>query len=153
LKRPFPALHNLVMRVPRFVPAASPEPAIADMNILGNAGTAIFLAGIISALTIGLSLKDTFRILGKTFVRLTPSVLAICFMLSLAFVTKHSGSDTTLGLSMTRTALAYQVFGTLPGGLGVALTGTDATSHALFGNLRRVPATLPSSGPVSLSAC
>jgi len=152
LRRPFPALHNLVMRVPPVVPAASPEPAIADMNILANAGTAIFLAGIISGLTIGLSLKGTFRILWKTFVTLTPSVLAICFMLSLAFVTKYSGSDTTLGLSMTRTGLAYPFFGTLLGWLGVALTGTDASSNALFGNLQKVTATQLGLSPVLMAA-
>jgi len=152
LKRPFPALHNLVMRVPPVAPAAAPEPAIADMNILGNAGTAIFLAGIVSALAIGLSLKDTLRILGRTFVKLTPSVLAICFMLALAFVTKYSGSDTTLGLSMTRTGVAYPFFGTLLGWLGVALTGTDASSNALFGNLQKVTATQLGISPVLMAA-
>jgi L-lactate permease len=31
------------------------------------------------------------------------------------------------------------VIGTLPGWLGVALTGTDANSNALFGKLQKVP--------------
>jgi lactate permease len=152
LKRPFPALHNLVMRVPPVVPFPAPEPAIADLNVLANAGTAIFLAGIISALGIGLPLKKAFSIFGKTFIRLTPSMLAICFMLGLAFVTKYSGSDTTLGLSMTRTGRAYPFFGTLLGWLGVALTGTDASSNALFGNLQKVTAGQLGLSPVLMAA-
>jgi lactate permease len=152
LKRPFPGLHNLVMRVPPVVPSPAAESAIADMNVLPNPGTAIFLAGIISALAIGLSLKEALRIFGKTLMRLTPSMLAICCMLGLAFVTKYSGSDTTLGLSMTRTGSAYPFFGTLLGWLGVALTGTDASSNALFGNLQKVTAMQLGLNPVLMAA-
>ena len=69
-----------------------------------------------------------------------PSLLAISFMVGLAFVTKYSGMDTVLGLSLTRTGWTYPFFGTLLGWLGVALTGTDAGSNALFGNLQKVTA-------------
>jgi lactate permease len=48
--------------------------------------------------------------------------------------------DTILGLSMTHTGWLYPLFGTLLGWLGVALTGTDAGSNALFGHLQRVTA-------------
>jgi lactate permease len=152
LRWPFPGLHNLVMRVPPVVASPAPESAIADLNLLGNPGTAIFLAGIVAALTIGLSLKETFRLLAKTLWRLAPSMLAISFMLALAFVTKYSGSDTTLGLSLTRTGAAYPFFGTLLGWLGVALTGTDASSNALFGNLQKVTATQLGLSPVLMAA-
>ena len=72
--------------------------------------------------------------------RLAPSLLAISFMVGLAFVTRYSGMDTVLGLSLTRTGPAFPFFGTLLGWLGVALTGTDAGSNALFGNLQKVTA-------------
>jgi lactate permease len=45
-----------------------------------------------------------------------------------------------LGLSLTRTGWFYPLCGTLLGWLGVALTGTDAGSNALFGNLQKVTA-------------
>ena len=48
--------------------------------------------------------------------------------------------DAVLGLSLTRTGWVYPFFGTLLGWLGVALTGTDAGSNALFGNLQKVTA-------------
>jgi lactate permease len=48
--------------------------------------------------------------------------------------------DTVMGLSLTRTGALYPFFGTMLGWLGVALTGTDAGSNALFGNLQKVTA-------------
>jgi lactate permease len=71
---------------------------------------------------------------------LIPSLLAISFMVGLAFITRYSGMDTVMGLSLTRTGVLYPFFGTMLGWLGVALTGTDAGSNALFGNLQKVTA-------------
>ena len=62
-------------------------------------------------------------------------------MLAIGTLTRLSGVDATLGLACTRTGpVLYPFFGTLLGWLGVALTGTDAGSNALFGNLQKVTA-------------
>ena len=61
-------------------------------------------------------------------------------MVGLALRHRYSGMDAVLGLSLTRTGWVYPFFGTLLGWLGVALTGTDAGSNALFGNLQKVTA-------------
>jgi lactate permease len=53
---------------------------------------------------------------------------------------------------MTRTGMAFPFFGTLLGWLGVALTGTDAGSNALFGNLQRVTAERLGLSPVLMAA-
>ena len=91
-------------------------------------------------------------IFGRTVVRMTPSLLAISFMVGLAFVTRYSGMDTVLGLSLTHTGPAFPFFGTLLGWLGVALTGTDAGSNALFGNLQKVTAERLGLSPVLMAA-
>ncbi len=94
--------------------------------------------------------------IARTFVRtvfhLTPSLLAISFMVGLAYVTRYSGMDTVLGLSLTRTGPAYPFFGTLLGWLGVALTGTDAGSNALFGNLQKVTAERLGISPILMAS-
>jgi lactate permease len=92
------------------------------------------------------------QIFCRTFVQLVPSLLAISFMVGLAYVTRYSGMDTVLGLSLTRTGPAYPFFGTLLGWLGVALTGTDAGSNALFGNLQKVTAQQLGLSPVLMAA-
>jgi len=140
LRLPVPYLHNLVYRVPPVVPAPAPEAAVADLNLLALPGTAVFVGAAISALLAGMSSRRMLQILGRTFVELTPSLAAISFMVGLAFVTRYSGMDTVLGLSLTHTGWAFPFFGTLLGWLGVALTGTDAGSNALFGNLQKVTA-------------
>ena len=56
-------------------------------------------------------------------------LVTIACMLALAFITKYSGSDATLGLAFTRTGWLYPFFAPLLGWLGVALTGSDTSSQ------------------------
>jgi lactate permease len=140
LKFPMPGLHNLVIRVPPVVPIPTPEAAPVDLNIFALPGTAVFVGAFISALLFRMSLSQIGQLLARTLRQLGPSLVAISFMVGLAFVTRYSGMDTILGLSLTRTGSLYPLFGTLLGWLGVALTGTDAGSNALFGNLQKVTA-------------
>lgn len=139
LKQPMPMLHNAVIRAPPVAPNL-PEGAIVDLNLLSLPGTAIFVGTILASLWLGLSLDKTLNILARTFKELIPSLAAISFMVGLAYVTRYSGMDTVMGLSLTRTGALYPFFGTMLGWLGVALTGTDAGSNALFGNLQKVTA-------------
>jgi lactate permease len=60
--------------------------------------------------------------------------------------------DTIMGLSLTGTGKLYPFFGTLLGWLGVALTGTDAGSNALFGNLQKVTALQLGLSPILMGA-
>src|SRR5262249_8096075 len=115
-------------------------------------GTAVFLGAAISALLLGMPPARVARTLLKTFVQLGPSLLAISFMVGLAYVTRYSGMDTVLGLSLARTGWAFPFSGPFLGWLGVALTGTDAGSNALFGNLQRVTAERIGLNPVLMAA-
>jgi len=152
LRQPVPYLHNLVYRVPPVVPAPSPEAAIADLNFVALPGTAVFAGAAIAAMILGMRWYRLLQILGRTLVDLTPSLLAISFMVGLAYVTRYSGMDTVLGLSLTRTGWAFPFFGTLLGWLGVALTGTDAGSNALFGNLQKVTAEQLGLSPILMAS-
>jgi lactate permease len=147
-----PALHRAVLKMPPVVPAPAPEDAFADVNLAATPGTAVFLAAVTSALLMGMPPSAVARVFGRTCVHLAPSMLAIVCMVSLAFVTRYSGMDTVLGLCLTRTGPAYAFFGTLLGWLGVALTGTDAGSNALFGNLQKVTAKQLGLNPVLMAA-
>jgi lactate permease len=140
LNFPMPGLHNAVLRMPPVVPNPTPEPAIMDLNVLSLPGTAVFVVAFLSALMMGMRVSQALSLLWRTLRQLTPSMTAIVFMVGLAYVTRYSGMDTILGLSMTHTGWLYPLFGTLLGWLGVALTGTDAGSNALFGHLQRVTA-------------
>ncbi|HEX4947378.1 MAG TPA: L-lactate permease [Blastocatellia bacterium] len=152
LKTPMPALHNAVLKMPPVAPKPTPEDATVNLNILNLPGTAVFIGGFLAALLAGMPLAKTLRIFGRTFVEMIPSLAAISFMVGLAYVTRYSGMDTVLGLSMTGTGWFYPFFGTMLGWLGVALTGTDAGSNALFGNLQKVTAEQLHLSPILMGA-
>jgi len=152
LSFPMPGLDGAVIRVPPVVPAPTPETAAVDLNALALPGTAVFAGALLAAPLLGMSLRRALAILGRTFRQLVPSMLAISFMVGLAYVTKYSGMDTVLGLSLTRTGWIYPFFGTLLGWLGVALTGTDAGSNALFGNLQKVTAEQLGLSPILMAS-
>jgi lactate permease len=152
LRRPMPWLHRAVVRVPPVVPGPTPEDAYIDLNLLTLPGTAVLAGGVLAALGLGMSPLRTLVIFGRSVVRMAPSLLAISFMVGLAYVTRYSGMDTVLGLSLTRTGVGFPFFGTLLGWLGVALTGTDAGSNALFGNLQKVTAERLGLSPVLMAA-
>ena len=152
LKQPMPLLHNAVLKMPPVAPRPLPEDATVNLNFVGIPGTAIFIGGFIAALLAGLPLGRTFRIFKNTFIEMIPSILAISFMVGLAYVTRYAGMDTVLGLSLTGTGKLYPFFGTMLGWMGVALTGTDAGSNALFGNLQKVTAEQLGLSPILMGA-
>jgi lactate permease len=144
---PVPGLDKLVYRTApvAVVPlgldhAADPEKAVYDFSWLSATGTAIFLAAILSAAWLRIRPRRFLAIFIDTVWRMRWALLTISCMLALAFVTKYSGSDATLGLAFTKTGRFYPFFAPLLGWLGVTLTGSDTSSNALFGSLQRITA-------------
>jgi lactate permease len=152
LRMPMPFLHNAVLKMPPVAPVPTPEDATVNLNFVAIPGTVIFISAVIAALLAGLSLPRTARLFMQTVVQMMPSLLAISFMVGLAYVTRYAGMDTVLGLSLTGTGWLFPFFGTLLGWLGVALTGTDAGSNALFGNLQKVTAEQLGLSPILMGA-
>jgi lactate permease len=135
-----PHLHNLVQRDAPVVPKPTKEAAKYDFNWLTATGTACFLAALVAGLVTGLKPGRMLKIFGHTLFRLRFAILAISAMLGLGFITRYSGTDAVLGLAFTHTGWFYPFFGTFLGWLGVALTGSDTSSNALFGSLQRITA-------------
>ncbi|MGA8557623.1 MAG: lactate permease LctP family transporter [Candidatus Acidiferrales bacterium] len=134
----WPYLHNAISRSAPVVSKPTPEAARYDFNWLSATGSGCFLAAIVSGLLLGLGPVALMKIFWRTLVRMRLAMIAISFMLGLGFVTRYSGLDAVLGLAFTRTGWLYPFFGTFLGWLGVALTGSDTSSNALFGSLQRI---------------
>jgi lactate permease len=147
-----PALHLAVTRAAPVVSQPEPEKAKFDFNWLAATGSACFLAAIFSGLLLGVSPLELMRIFGATLFRMRFAVWAIAFMLGIGFVTRYSGMDAVLGLAFTRTGWLFPFFGTFLGWLGVALTGSDTSSNALFGGLQRITAQQLNLSPVLMCA-
>ena len=127
------------------VPPATREPleierAVYRLNWLSAAGTGIIFAALLAVPWLGISWRRAGGIWCDNFLRLSASLVTIAAMLALAFVTRYSGTDVILGLALTQSGPLYPFFAPLLGWLGVALTGSDTSSNAMFGSLQRVTA-------------
>jgi lactate permease len=147
-----PYLHGAIYRAAPVVSKPTAEPARYDFNWLSATGTGCFFAAIVSGLLLGLGPVRLMRVFWRTLVRMRLAMIAISFMLGLGYVTRYSGLDAVLGLAFTRTGWLYPFFGTFLGWLGVALTGSDTSSNALFGSLQRITSQQLGIDPVLMCA-
>jgi lactate permease len=137
---PVDLLHEKIHRVPPVVPERHAEKSEFRFNWLSTTGTAIFLAAILSAAWLRVAPVRFVAIFARTCYRMRWPLFTIACMLALAYVTRYSGMDATLGLAFTKTGFLYPLFAALLGWLGVALTGSDTSSNALFGSLQKITA-------------
>jgi lactate permease len=148
----WPALHKMVQKMPPVVSKISPESAIYTLNWMSATGSGILIACIASALVMGYKITEMFKVYWETIKLLKYSLLTISIMLSLGYITRYSGLDSTLGLAFAQTGVLYPFFGTLLGWLGVALTGSDTASNVLFGGLQKVSAQQLGINPILMAA-
>ena len=152
-KFPVPHLDRLVARgVGAGSDTGTPEDAVYKLNWLSATGTGIFVATLISALWMRIGPRRFARILFDTLVRMRWPLFTIATMLAIAYTTRYSGTDVILGLAFTRTGVLYPFFAAMLGWLGVALTGSDTSSNALFGSLQKVMAEGLGLNPVLICA-
>jgi lactate permease len=136
----WPYLHNKISRAQPVVSKPTPEAARYDFNWLSATGTGCFLAALVAGTLLGVGPIGLMKIFWRTCKRMKLAMIAISFMLGLGFTTRYAGLDAVLGLAFTRTGWFYPFFGTFLGWLGVALTGSDTSSNALFGSLQKITA-------------
>ena len=144
---PVPNLDGLVYRTSPVVVvppdsnhAKKAEKAVYDFNWLSTPGTGIFLAAILAAIWLRIGPRAFVAEFIATVVRIRWALVTIACMLALAYVTRYSGADATMGLAFTRTGWLYPLFAAMLGWVGVAVTGSDTSCNALFGSLQRITA-------------
>ncbi len=135
-----PGLDQQVQRNKEVAVDAKPEVAEFKINWLSATGTSIFTAAVLSAIWMGVAPVRFVQVLLRTIVQMRYALLTIALMLAIAYVTRYSGMDATLGLAFTKTGVLYPFFAAMLGWLGVALTGSDTSANALFGGLQRITA-------------
>jgi lactate permease len=136
----WPGLDGQVTRQPPAVGEAAPYPAKYQTDWLSAAGTLILIADIISLFILRVGPGRALRIYGQTLNQLKWAILTIAAILGLAFLFNYSGMTYTLGLAFAATGILFPFFASFIGWLGVALTGSDTSSNALFANLQKTTA-------------
>jgi lactate permease len=137
---PWPGLHNLILRTTPVMPAASPYPAVFNLNLLSAAGTSCMFACIFSAIFSRMTVGSFVRVMLASARQVALPIVTISSVLSMAFVMNYSGATGTLGLAFATTGVAFPFFSSFLGWLGVFLTGSDTSSNALFGSLQVITA-------------
>ncbi len=147
-----PAVDMKVVRVPPVVAEPSPTAAVFAWTPLSATGTALLLTAIAAALYLRLRPAEFGRIFLGTLNRVRTSLLTIAAMLAIAYTSRFAGLDASMGLAFASTGALFAFFSPLLGWLGVALTGSDTSSNALFGNLQQITAQQLGLSPILTTA-
>jgi lactate permease len=106
------------------------------LNWLPAAGTLMILAGIITMLILRVRPGVALRTYGRTYVELRSAIVTVMAVLALAYVMNLSGQTGSLGAWLAQAGSAFAILSPIIGWLGVAVTGSDTSSNALFGALQ-----------------
>lgn len=137
----WPGLSGLLAKT---APVAAKVTAIKvtyGINFLSAAGSAIFIAGLLSVFIIpNYGFGRAFACLGKTIKQLVFPICTIAMILGLAKIMDYAGMASTMGLAFAKTGGAFPLVAPLLGWLGVFLTGSDTSSNALFCGMQKTAA-------------
>ena len=115
-------------------------------------GTAILLSAIITAIVVKLSIGDFFQCVGRTLKQSWIAIITVCLIVGLAFLMNYSGMAYTLGLGVASVGHLFVILSPFLGWVAVALSGSDTSGNALFGNLQVVAAKQLDLNPVLFAA-
>jgi lactate permease len=121
-------------------------------NWLPAAGSLMILAGILTAIVLRVSPGRALRAYGDTYVELRWAIVTVMAVLGLAYVMNQSAQTSTLGAFLAQTGGVFVFLASMLGWLGVAVTGSDTSSNALFGALQVQTAARAGLDPVLLAA-
>ncbi len=122
------------------------------LNYLGATGTLLFLAGLLTLVVLRIDLREGLRTYGETIRQFGWAIFTILCVFALSYVMNLSGQITTLGLWLSKTGDFFAFLAPVVGWFGVTITGTDAGSNALFGNLQVTAAQQLGASPILFGA-
>jgi lactate permease len=123
-----------------------------NFNWLPAAGTLLLISGLLTMALLGVRPDRSVRVLGATLDQLKWAILTVAAVLGLAYVMNQSGQTITLGLWAAGAGDFFAFLSSLIGWLGVAVTGSDTSSNALFGALQVTAADEAGMSPTLLAA-
>jgi lactate permease len=123
-----------------------------NLNYLPCTGTLLFIAGLVTVAALRISAIGAARAYAAALVQLRWAIPTVLFVLAIAFVMNYSGQTITLGQWLAGAGHAFAFLSAAVGWIGVAVTGSDNSSNALFGALQIAAAKATNLPPVLLAA-
>jgi lactate permease len=119
---------------------------------LPAAGTLMILAGILTAIVLRVRPGRALKAYVDTYVDLRYAIVTVMAVLALAYVLNQSGQTNTLGAFFAQAGSVFLFLSSILGWIGVAVTGSDTSSNALFGALQVQTAARAGLDPLLLAA-
>jgi lactate permease len=99
-------------------------------------GTAILVSWIIVALLLRVNGKQLAEIWNKTWSQMWGACLVGVFIFGLAYVYNYSGMAASLAKAFSEIGVAFIVVAPILGWIGVALSGSNTSTNAMFGKFQ-----------------
>ena len=122
------------------------------LNWALSPGSLLLVSGLLTMLVLRISPGRALRVYGKTLNQLKWATLTVATVLALAYVMNFSAQTLTLGQWIAGAGGVVAFLSAIIGWLGVAVTGSDTSSNALFGALQVTAAKEAGLDPTLLAA-
>ncbi len=114
-----------------------PTASVFNFNYLSG-GTAIFVSWLVIVLLLRPGLSTIKQVFARTFKQMWGAFLVAFFIFGLAYVFVFSGMAASLGYGLSKIGWAFVVFAPILGWIGVALSGSNTSTNAMFGPVQAV---------------
>jgi lactate permease len=130
----------------------APTAVTFKLNWASAAGTLLLVSGLLSMLTLRFGPRRALAAYGATLNQMKFAILTVTTVLALAYVMNLSGQTITIGTWLAGAGSAFALLSPILGWLGVAVTGSDTSSNALFGALQVSAAEKANLSPMLMAA-
>jgi lactate permease len=113
-----------------------PSAATFQFSFWDTPGTVVLFCGLLTIAALKVPLGTALRTYGETLDQLKLAIVTVMAVLGLAYVMNLTGMTTTLGRWVAGSGGFFAFLSPIIGWLGVAITGSDTSSNALFGALQ-----------------
>ncbi|MFD4634713.1 L-lactate permease [Streptomyces sp. NPDC058284] len=125
---------------------------VFTLPLVSTGGTLVLLAGAGTAAVIGVHARVAVREWAATVHEMRHAILTVTSVLALAYVMNLSGQAATIGHYVAAAGAGLAFLSPVLGWFGVAVTGSDTSSNALFGALQVTAAQQSGLSPELLAA-
>jgi lactate permease len=130
----------------------APTAVTFKFNWANAAGTLLLICGLLSMITLRVGARRALAAYVATLNQLKFAILTVATVLALAYVMNLSGQTITIGNWLAGAGAAFALLSPILGWLGVAVTGSDTSSNALFGALQVSAAEKANLSPMLMAA-
>jgi lactate permease len=114
----------------------APSAQTFQFSFWDTPGTVVLFCGLLTMAALRVSPGAALRSYGRTLNQLRYAIVTVMAVLGLAYVMNLTGMTTTIGRWIAGSGDVFAFLSPIIGWLGVAITGSDTSSNALFGALQ-----------------